>query len=363
MNHIDFSHFHITYYNNKRFMANNFNPTINSFDGDSQLIKFFFNQITELAKLNKWDDTKTIFFLKSKLSGPALSFFIQSECSTPGQTFDQIKNAFFEYFVNESPQASILDLTSFHILPDETIKSVAHRLNILIHKVYPNVLDKDSLQQIKKTHLIQALPIMIRTKILEEKIDTYDQIVARAHELQSIHATALTHQSSHLSKFDELSKQINFISEKLNHINVSKNDEKPHIDQSESSRDKMFSRSQYIKAHYKKRSPQHKFSRHNDSSNSFSNRDSFRHHNRRFTSYRNSRPFQNKQEFRNRGNSFNSFDANKRSSLPTCPYCGKNHLMSKCWQFLKMMKNNNQNASNLNPNASSFHPHLNGMSR
>lgn len=339
-----FDHFKITYFNNVN-MAHSFNPNINAFDGDSQLVNFFFTQVAEIAKFNKWDDAKTIFFLKTKLVGPALNFFLQSDCSSPGQTFEKIKAAFTDYFSNDSPQASILDLTAFHILPDENIKSLSHRLNILIHKVYTNVDDKKSLDQIKKTHLLQVLPTTIRLKIMEEKLNTYDEIVTRAQELQAIHSTVVTQpSSSHLNKFDELSKQINFLSDKLSHCDVSKSENNSNVEQNKFSRQHN-SRSQQIRNNFKQRSPQNKVRPH-FYHNSYNRHSSFKRPSVRYQAQQDSRSYR--------------FYHKKQNPLPTCAFCGKRHLMAKCWQFLKLIKKNEQQSA-LNPQASIFKPNLNGQ--
>lgn len=348
----------------RRMMANNstFIPKITPFDGDSSMVTFFFDQVKEIANVNQWDRQKTILFLKSNLIGTALQYFIHSDCANVGKSLEDIRKSFSEYFTDNSPHVSILDLASFKMRPGESVKALAHRLETLINRIYPNVPDKESLRQIKRIHLIQALPSHIRIRLLEENILSFEETVNRGQELFAIHATSQDETGVHVSKLDELSKQVNFIAEKINLIKA--HDEKQMQgsyfnhrttkNKTNGSQSKNINKSPTFHRHMPRncefQKPQFPSNRYHNSHN-----DS-RFHHRWYHKSRDSRQdFQPDQRHRSYRTS--------RHFPQRCSFCGRNgHIMSQCFAFkrrLNYQQNRNQTTSDLNPEAYTFRPALN----
>lgn len=354
----------------KEIMANNFVPQITPFDGDPQLIHFFFNQVEELARENGWSPQKTMIFFKSKLIGTALQYFIQSDCAQQGQTLDHVKKSFIAYFSDESPQVSIMDLTSFHLLQGESIKAMSHRLDSLIHRIYKDVTDKNSILQIKRTHILQALPLQIKTKIMEENITTYDRTVQRAQELQSIHASAIANPSSSTnSRFEELAQKVNFISEQVSVIKSSQDNSRENTGNCKRSPPHKSGSHGYHSRD--KRAPNHKdnkfeFRPGNEyRKGEYSKRSDGSVHNHRWFSKNRSFTDRHFQRGGRQGNRFSNSNFSQRDrNISICHFCNRRgHEMAKCFQFLRMI-NNGQHATqnyNLNPEAAEFRPNLNGQ--
>ena len=334
-------------------MSTNFTPNITSFDGDSVTMNFFLKQVEEISLINKWTPDKKLFFLKSKLVGTALTFAIQAENNYPRQTYEQFKKALVDFFSNDNPQASIMELTAFHMLPNENIRSLTYRLENLINKVYPDIPDSESLLKIKKTHLLQALPQAIKIKILEENITDFKKIAKRAQELFVIHNTATTIADTPFKKFEELAQQVNFLSEKVNSKSTSQTEGKSEQAQVNSTRGRFDQR----------------HSRSQPSFNNYQNRPryNFRH------DYRNSQYNSDMRDrhrwFNNRPNYYNRFTYNQnnrqnrdthRNSFPIlCNFCRARHSLSECFAFKRFL--NLQSNRQLNPEAITFRPHLNGQ--
>lgn len=54
-------------------------PTnVMEFDGDHELLNFFFDQIRSIAEINKYNEQTSIALMKSILTGPARKFFAQN---------------------------------------------------------------------------------------------------------------------------------------------------------------------------------------------------------------------------------------------------------------------------------------------
>lgn len=107
------------------------------------------------------------------------------------------------------------------LLPSESIKNFAHRLNNLAATVYSDIQDDNAKDRIKFMKFISSIPSNIRIKLQEEGIDDYNAAVARAQTLQEIlynekilYAGPSTSTSNDLPFAEQLQK----ISEKLNNL-------------------------------------------------------------------------------------------------------------------------------------------------
>lgn len=319
-----------------RHLANmsNFMPQISPFDGDPSMLNFFFTQIRELANINSWNSQKAVSFFKSKLCGAALKFYIQSEQCQNATQLDELDRIFKSFFVHESHQTSILELASFSLLPGESIRSLAHRLDNLVQKIYHKVNDKSSILAIKHIHLVKALPVSISNKLLEENVDNYECAVKRAQQLQDIYANNSNNAGN--SKLDELTKQVQNMSEKINFINQTNDTQDDKNKYRDRKIDERTDRSNFQRRgrgrgiHYN----------HRPNRNFFSQKHTTNTHVR-------DRPHGNL-HFQNRNNQF----------VITCQFCGlRGHHLARCFKFKKMM--NEKNSSGLNPNAPTFSPNLN----
>ena len=199
------------------------NLNVLNFEGDPSLLDFFFDQVRSYATLNKLKPEETIAFLKGKLSGPALKFLTQSPSLYKSNDFETIEKAFRDFFSPMSSTQALVELNNLILLPQESIKNFAHRINILTPIVYPQVNDKNALDQIKFTKFISSIPSNFRTKLQEEDIKLYDLAVQRAQQLQEIAAneSILQAQQPPISSVNTLSKQIVELSEKINRFTFS----------------------------------------------------------------------------------------------------------------------------------------------
>ena len=66
------------------------------------------------------------------------------------------------------------------MLPQESIKHFAHRLNKLTAVVFKNIRDETALDALRLDKLRTALPPNLRTKLYEEEINEYSLAVEHA---------------------------------------------------------------------------------------------------------------------------------------------------------------------------------------
>ena len=200
--------------------SKNFSITVTPFEGDPNLYAFFVSQIEAISDINKWTIEEKTIYLKSKLTGAALKFLIDSQ-NLNKCTYSELKNELGNFFSNKSQTASVIDFNNLHMLPQESIKNFAHRLNSLTSKVY-DITDQNILDNIKFIKLIGALPPNIRTKILEENVKIYQEVVNRAQQLQDIacnEAILVGRRDNN----DAISVKLNELSEKINALTFNPN--------------------------------------------------------------------------------------------------------------------------------------------
>lgn len=166
--------------------TSHFAAQITPFKGDSDLIEFFFTQILTLKKINNWSDEQTAFFLKNKLEGPALTFLVQSKELQTSNDVLFIKEKFENFFTQPSKLTFANQWQNLNLIPGESIKNFAHRLDTLTDKVYPNILDTNAINAIKFQKFFTALPSELKAKIHEHSIDNYDVAVKTAQHMQEV---------------------------------------------------------------------------------------------------------------------------------------------------------------------------------
>lgn len=284
-----------------------FNININPFSGEQGTLEFFSEQINDLIKINKWSNEHAVIFLKSKLSGAALKYYLESPKLKNAQTVKEIFDDFKIFFSSPSLASAIHELNSLHMLPAESVKNLAHRLNVLTRKVYPNINNESDLENIKFVKFLQIIPSDIRLKILQDGITQYTPAVEKAqlfqeHSIQNEVLNNITFPSIS-SNFSE---QLKTLQDQINSITQSSV-------QSNCQNKTQVQLSDRDNSHYK-----------NNPYNSF-------HPTRKFRSV-------------GQQNNFRSFNYNNKSfSRKFCKFCKmRNHNIDTCF---KLLRNKSQQTS------------------
>lgn len=206
------------------------NPNIKSsdinilpFDGNPEHIEFFRSQILDIATIFQWSDLYTLNVARSKLTGKARDFYIQSHQAEPFTSVHDFFNRLLAFFPTSSVAQRICDLESFVALPDEPIQHLIHRLNISARKVYPS-MPLESLNQVKFTKLIKILPENYRQSILQDRISDYDAAVAKATLIyQSMSQNNTLSQSSQNHTINIIQDKVNALQTSVDTITENKN--------------------------------------------------------------------------------------------------------------------------------------------
>lgn len=255
---------------------NSFSINITPFNGDPDNLNFFIQQCNLIIKANKWSDDKSVAFIQSKLSGPALTYIIQKcelqPCDTPVQIFDALR----AHFIQSNLCKSITEFNSITMIQGESIRNLAHRMDILAPRAHPQVKDSNALDAIKFNKFISIIPNDFRMHILQSEISQYAPAVNKAALLQDCKLSneAINFNTSS-SPIQEIRKDLSMLKESIQNLNSAHSE--PTQD-SKSFRNNNKNNDKLYHRHSQKYSNQHKFSKYQGYNNrKFNKRGSFQH--------------------------------------------------------------------------------------
>lgn len=160
----------------------NFN--IQNYKGDTEFLDLFISQIKEIKEINKWEDPVAILYLKSKLEGPALKWMATSPSCLNIKTLDELCEKLKAFFGSETtPATNLLSFQNISLMPGETIKNLAHRIETLCSKTYTQVSDDKTKNQIQSFQLLNALPMSIKQKLIHEDTTDFATLVDKANKI------------------------------------------------------------------------------------------------------------------------------------------------------------------------------------
>jgi hypothetical protein len=159
------------------------NISLPTLDGDPQIMEYFEQQFNNIIKINKLSEIEAITLLKSKMVGAALKFYIEAPYLHTISKSSELIQKLKLYFVQPSHTGVIQEFESLNLRQNESIGNLAHRINILTAKVYPNIKNKEALQEIKLSKLLNAVPNTIKVKLIEAKLQSFDDAIDFATNL------------------------------------------------------------------------------------------------------------------------------------------------------------------------------------
>lgn len=300
--------------NKSKTTRGHFIVNIQAFEGDPKTLSFFKEQTLNVVSINKWNDQEALTYVKSRLAGNALEYYTQSLELQKAENIENFFAILAAFYIPSCKSSSLQEFDALYLEAGESIKNFAHRLNVTAARVFQNISDQSSLNEIKFLKFLSTIPTTFKIKIKESNITSYNKAVQKAQYLQDILEENKTvnnidvkenDQNLH-KKIEELKEQINLLTSNLN----------------------------------KKENPQQVFQ---DRANRYE-----RLPVRQTRSYRNQPKFQrniHKTKF------FNNQNRNvKHNSRVSCHFCGKiGHIMRDCRQYLRHQysnpRENNYNSS------------------
>jgi len=168
-----------TYKDSSPKARNNFSINISSFNGEPRLLKFFQNQILDLQYLNRWSEKETIVFIRSKLTGAALDFYLANSSLHNANKVEDIFDAFSAFFQEQESKNPIIEFDRICLKPQETISQFVLRLDSLVTTLYPS-LSVDNQNTIKYNKFIANIDNDTRLYLLQNNIKGYQEAVQKA---------------------------------------------------------------------------------------------------------------------------------------------------------------------------------------
>lgn len=158
--------------------------SIAPFDGNPSEIEFFFESITDAQSLNSLSEAQTIAILKQKLTGEAKKFYIEDPDLKKNKTIKQFRDSFEKYFRKFENTEQLWNELS--MLPDESYIKLAHRLNNMANKLFPDV-DENQLNKFKLVKLKQIVPFSMKAKLIKKNFATFKEAIEYAQKHQDVH--------------------------------------------------------------------------------------------------------------------------------------------------------------------------------
>ena len=321
----------------------NHNPhffvNIQQYTGEPDFTEFFFSQIRDVQKLNKWNDEQTLVYIKSKLAGSALKFYISTPHLSQINTVSQLHIEFKKFFTPETESNAIIEFDSLTLLPEENIINYSLRIDTLAAKLYPE-MDDINRNKIKFNKLISTVSPDLRLYLLQNQIVDYNTAIEKGQFMQNLNKQNKLFNNNDNSEIKNLSEQVLCLQKELESIKNNKSDDiatstKPVQKQNNHSRYK--NNTSYNRQRY----PQN-----------FQPTNNFVHGSQR-RNYKNYKP-----RF---SNSHNLRENRSRFRNVICQICNlKGHEALNCFKY----KNDNRQRK-LNPTATTFQPksqeHLNHL--
>lgn len=162
--------------------------SVTPFEGDPNKFSFFEEQINSIINLNKLENHEALVYVKSKLTGAALQYYIESPILQNITNVNEFLTNLKNFFVPHVKSTAVHELQHITMLPNENIQSLAHRISCLTKIVYPNITHDESLQNLMLVSLLNAIPNSIKVKLVEANCKTFTQAVAHAETLFQVYA-------------------------------------------------------------------------------------------------------------------------------------------------------------------------------
>ena len=164
--------------------TSNFNLQIDNFSGEPQKLEWFIQQIKEMKEIYQWSDEMTFVFLKSKLSGSAWSWYSENPTYKNIKTFDEAVKKLREFFkIETTPLSNSAELNSIELMPGESIRNLAHRIEVLTSRTYTLLDNNEALNQIQSIQFLNALPLNMKQKLIHEDMQNFSSLVEKAQKI------------------------------------------------------------------------------------------------------------------------------------------------------------------------------------
>ena len=167
--------------------CHNFNTPlipIQKFDGNTEQVEYFIQQLKQVAESSNWPDVYTLAYVKTNLTGKALKYINEIDEIKKIRTAEELFDKLLSFFKKKSLTLSFKEWENLKKLSKESIRSLAHRINLAYHRAFPQIEDETAGDRTKFYKLIKVLPPQIRLDILKDRIETFEEAVDRAIILQ-----------------------------------------------------------------------------------------------------------------------------------------------------------------------------------
>ena len=254
------------------------------------------------------------------MSGKALTFIIESEEIAPIQNAQELFQKLQQQFKHRSFATSFNDWENLKMLPQESVRNLAHRINLAFHRTFPeDDTHSATANRAKLYKLIKVLPAEVRLKIMQDNITEYSTAVEKAALIQDC-----LRNNKIFSNTENINPQMELLNYQFHNLKAKSENSKIS---EESNRFKQTNSHR----NFQNRSPRGKFKKNNSNFHSYKQ------------NYQSNRKFSKNIRHQN-SNPEDKNEENLPSIKPICQLCERRgHLARQCRKY-----NIEENNKNLN---------------
>lgn len=161
--------------------------SIRPFDGDPEYLEEFFSEFIEITEIAEFSEREKIAILKTKLKDEAKKFLSSSPELKNVADIQVIFEEFKKFFIQpKSIHERQSDFQAIKLRDNETVRSLALRINIAASAISKESDNNPLLDDFKLAKLIDAVPLKFQRDILLKKPNSFNQAMEILENIQNV---------------------------------------------------------------------------------------------------------------------------------------------------------------------------------
>ena len=156
------------------------------FSGKPTELNFFISTCKSYASINNISDKQLLFELSQSLDDQAKQLFAEHQEYDPITSSENFFQFLTQHFATEDSSIHKQNFDKLHMLENESIRNLTHRINFLTKKAFPEISDPIALNRIKCDKFWDVIPISLKQQIhFSNKSKNFEDIVQAATDAES----------------------------------------------------------------------------------------------------------------------------------------------------------------------------------
>lgn len=128
-----------------------------TFTGDTRHLEYFEKMIKEKGQFSSFNKEQLVYFARINMKEQAEEFLRQSDEYSSAKSFEELCEVLRTFYPLLTVTLAQAELITFQMLPEESFSHLAHRLGLLVSRLYSSV-NTDTQREIKFQEFIKVIP-------------------------------------------------------------------------------------------------------------------------------------------------------------------------------------------------------------